>query len=142
MSRYFTTFREAAGLVVVAAALGEGEIVVLDMGEPIRVDTLVRQMIFLYGQAPDRNIDIVDTGPRPGEKMCGELYSDIPSIPAALSFDTTLANAATMFSFSTTASLRVSSIRMRRVYGMKAGAHYPGRSPGWPDGAWWSGDAS
>lgn len=80
MSRYFMTIQEAAGLVVVAAALGEGEIAVLDMGEPIRIDTLVRQVIFLYGLTPEKDIEIVYTGPRPGEKMHEELYGDRESI--------------------------------------------------------------
>lgn len=76
MSRYFMTIQEAAGLVLVSAAMGEGEINVLDMGEPINIDQLVRQIIFLHGLVPERDIEVIYTEPRPGEKMHEELYSD------------------------------------------------------------------
>lgn len=76
MTRYFMTIGEAAGLVLVAAALDEGEIAVLDMGEPVRVDALVRQVLFLYGLTPGKDIEIIYTAPRPGEKMFETLYSD------------------------------------------------------------------
>jgi FlaA1/EpsC-like NDP-sugar epimerase len=64
--RYFMTVEEAVGLVIQAGALGRnGEALVLDMGEPVRIDDVAR---FLAGRS-DRSIDIVYTGLRPGEKL-------------------------------------------------------------------------
>lgn len=76
MVRYFMTIREAAGLVLVAAVLGEGDISVLDMGDPISVDALVRQILFLHGLTPGKDIDIVYAGVRPGEKFSEALHTD------------------------------------------------------------------
>lgn len=73
--RYFMTVREAVELVLEASALGinepaePGRILVLDMGDPVRVVDLARQMIRLAGLKPDRDIKIVYTGLRPGEKL-------------------------------------------------------------------------
>ncbi len=76
MRRYFMLPQEAALLVLQAAALGEGgEIFVLDMGEPVRIVELARTMIRLAGYEPDRDIAIVFTGRRPGEKLYEELLS-------------------------------------------------------------------
>ncbi|MGM9625804.1 MAG: polysaccharide biosynthesis protein, partial [Eubacteriales bacterium] len=72
--RYFMTIPEAATLVMTAAAMGQGgEIFVLDMGSPVRMDDLARKMIRLAGMMPDRDIKIVYTGLRPGEKLYEEL---------------------------------------------------------------------
>jgi FlaA1/EpsC-like NDP-sugar epimerase len=69
MTRYFMTVGEAIGLVLQAAALAEsGEVFVLDMGEPARIEELARRMIRLAGLVPGRDIEVVFTGPRPGEK--------------------------------------------------------------------------
>src|SRR5712691_6243263 len=74
MRRYFMTIPEAAQLVLQAAAMGSGgEIFVLDMGEPVRIVDLARKMVLLSGLRPDRDIRIVYSGIRPGEKLCEEI---------------------------------------------------------------------
>jgi FlaA1/EpsC-like NDP-sugar epimerase len=74
MRRFFMTIPEAAQLVLQAGAMGSGgEIFVLDMGEPVRIVDLARKMVLLSGLRPDRDIRIVFSGIRPGEKMYEEL---------------------------------------------------------------------
>lgn len=75
VTRYFMTIPEACQLILQAAALGDGgEIFALDMGEPVRISYLAEQMIRLAGKQPERDIAIVYTGLRPGEKLFEELF--------------------------------------------------------------------
>ncbi len=70
MKRYFMIISEACLLVMQAGAMGQGgEVFVLDMGSPIKIVDLAREMIRLSGLEPDKNIPIVFTQPRPGEKL-------------------------------------------------------------------------
>lgn len=74
--RYFMTIPEACRLVLEASTKGENEeIYVFDMGEPVKIDTLARNMIRLAGFVPDKDIQIVYTGLRPGEKLYEELLT-------------------------------------------------------------------
>ena len=78
--RYFMTIPEACQLVFEAATMGNGgEIFVFDMGEPVRIYDLAEKMVRLSGLVLGRDISIVETGLRPGEKLYEELLSDAES---------------------------------------------------------------
>ena len=77
ITRYFMTIPEACRLVMEAATMSSGkEIYVFDMGKPVKIDNLARRMIELAGFEPDKEIKIVYSGLRPGEKLYEEVLSD------------------------------------------------------------------
>jgi FlaA1/EpsC-like NDP-sugar epimerase len=83
MTRYFMTIPEAVQLIIRAGSLGPpavertAEVLVLDMGEPVRIVELARAMIELSGLDPDRDIEIEFVGRRPGEKLHEELFNPL-----------------------------------------------------------------
>ncbi len=90
VTRYFMTIPEAVQLILQAGAMGEGgDVFVLDMGEPVRISDLARNMIQLGGRSvrseanPGGDIEIVFTGLRPGEKMFEELVIGSDLVPTA-----------------------------------------------------------
>ena len=82
MERFFMTIREAVELTLLASAhglkdqIGQGEIFVLDMGEPVKIMDVAARMIRLAGLRPGVDIDIKIIGMRPGEKLYEELFDD------------------------------------------------------------------
>jgi FlaA1/EpsC-like NDP-sugar epimerase len=84
VTRYFMTIKEASLLVMQAAAIGHsGEIMVLNMGEPVLIVELAKAMITLSGAVPDKDILIEYTGLRPGEKLREELFIDAEGLIGA-----------------------------------------------------------
>jgi O-antigen biosynthesis protein WbqV len=102
ITRYFMTVREAVELVMQASALGtrpgdqRGKVLVLDMGEPVKIADLARQMIRLAGLRPDEDIRITYTGLRPGEKLHEELFADAEELIPSAADGVQLAKATTV----------------------------------------------
>jgi len=83
MMRYFISIPEAVSLVIQAGSFGgSGSIYMLDMGEEVNILELANRIIRLRGLRPGRDIDVVFTGPRPGEKLREELVADYESMVA------------------------------------------------------------
>ncbi len=93
MVRYFMTIPEACQLIMQSAVMGKGgEIFVLDMGEPVKITYLAEQMIRLSGKEPGKDIEIVFTGLRPGEKLFEELFHESENLSATRHEKVLLAN--------------------------------------------------
>ena len=102
ITRYFMTVSEAVELVLQASALGikpgdqRGKVLVLDMGQPVKIADLARQIIRLAGLKPDEDIQIIYTGLRPGEKMHEELFSKSEELIASDADGVQLAKSSTI----------------------------------------------
>jgi FlaA1/EpsC-like NDP-sugar epimerase len=76
MKRYFMTIPEAVTLVLQAAVIGRGgEVMVLDMGEPVRITDFAEELIRIHGLEPYKDVDINIVGLRPGEKLFEEILT-------------------------------------------------------------------
>jgi FlaA1/EpsC-like NDP-sugar epimerase len=81
MQRFFMTIPEAVSLVLQATVTGDdGQVFVLDMGEPMRILDVARRVIELHGLVPYQDIDIVETGMRPGERLHEELLTEVEGV--------------------------------------------------------------
>ena len=78
MQRFFMTIPEAVSLVLQAMVMGDdGQVFVLDMGKPLRIIDVARRVIELHGLIPNKDIEIVETGMRPGERLHEELLTEV-----------------------------------------------------------------
>ena len=78
MERFFMTIPEAVSLVLEAMVMGyDGQVFVLDMGKPMKIIDVARRVIELHGLVPYRDVDIVETGMRPGERLYEELLDEV-----------------------------------------------------------------
>ena len=94
ITRFFMTIPEAVSLILQAATMGKGgEIFVLDMGSPVKILDMAEQMIRLAGLTPGKDIEIVYTGLRPGEKLFEELFHEAESLQGTTHPKILLANA-------------------------------------------------
>ena len=83
MTRYFMTIPEAVQLVLQAATLGSnGEIYMLDMGDPVKITALARKLVEMSGLRPDKDVEIRFVGARPGEKLSEKLWGDEAKVSA------------------------------------------------------------
>ena len=81
MQRFFMTIPEAVSLVLQAMVMGDdGQVFVLDMGKPMKIIDVARRVIELHGLTPYRDIDIVETGMRPGERLHEELLTEVEGV--------------------------------------------------------------
>jgi FlaA1/EpsC-like NDP-sugar epimerase len=81
MTRFFMTIPEAVQLIIQAGAIGgRGQVYVLDMGEPVKITDLAETMIRLSGKEPGVDVPIEFVGPRPGEKLHEELWSETETV--------------------------------------------------------------
>ncbi|WP_245845536.1 polysaccharide biosynthesis protein [Mucilaginibacter xinganensis] len=97
ITRYFMTIPEAVQLVLEAAVMGKGaEIFLFDMGDPVKITDLAANMIKLAGLKPGKDIEIIFTGLRPGEKLYEELLNDeelvIPTYNKSIKISKTISN--------------------------------------------------
>jgi len=85
ITRFFMTIPEAVSLILQAATMGSGgEIFVLDMGKPVKIRDMAEQMIRLAGFSPEKDIEIIYTGLRPGEKLYEELFHESESLQGTM----------------------------------------------------------